>query len=78
MLERAVLRSEKDDLKSERAPKKTVLKNMEVGLQTVAHSPLSILEVEIKAEAALLYTPLRGGLKGQPPPLQLVMKTQDF
>ena len=52
MLDRAVLRSEKDDLKSERAPKKTVLKNMEVGLQTVAHSPLSILEVEIKAEAA--------------------------
>ena len=52
MLERAVLRSEKDDLKSERAPKKTVLENMEVGLQTVAHSPLSILEAEIKAEAA--------------------------
>ena len=50
MLERAVMRSEKDDLKSERAPKKTVLENMEVGLQTVAHSPLSILEAEIKAE----------------------------
>ena len=42
--ERAVMRSEKADLKSKRAPKETVLLNMEVGLHkhVVAQSPLSM------------------------------------